>query len=594
MPKTIKIAGASGYWGDWEGATAQLLKVEGLDVLTYDYLAEITMSILARARAADPDAGFATDFVSAALAPNLKQIAARGVKVISNAGGLNPPACAEAVRAAAKAAGVELKVGVVTGDDLSARGAELAGHREMFTGAPFPPAARVASVNAYLGAAPIAAALDAGADIVITGRCADSAMALGACLHAFGWARDDYDRLAAGSLAGHVLECGAQATGGNFTDWADVPDIDVIGYPVAEVSEDGSFVLAKPSGTGGLVSRETVAEQLVYEIADPQAYVLPDVVCDFADVTIAPAGENRVRVAGAKGRAPTASYKASATYLDGFRAGLVLTFYGAGSEEKACVYAEAALRRAQETLAARGMGPFCETSVEILGAESQYGSARVLTAPREVALKLAAKHESAPGAGALLRAATSLGLSGPPGLSGFQGGRPKPSPVVRLFSFLIGKAEVEAQVLVEGREIMIETRPPPGAAAAPERPAPPAAPALGEGAVAVALFKLAVARSGDKGDSANVGVIARKPAYLPYIWAALDEVAVAARFAHFLEGPVERFFMPGPQAINYVLHDALGGGGIASLRNDPQGKGFAQLLLEHPIPVSAAIAAGLG
>ncbi|MEL6794908.1 MAG: acyclic terpene utilization AtuA family protein, partial [Pseudomonadota bacterium] len=229
------IGGASGYWGEAPHATAQLLAHPGLNVLVYDYLAEITMSLLARARSKDPAMGYAPDFVSAAMAPNLETIAGQGVKVVSNAGGLNPATCADALRAEIAKQGLSLKVGVVTGDDLSPRAKDFANAEEMFSGEAFPTGKLVASVNAYLGAFPVAAALDAGADIVVTGRIVDSAATLGACIHHFGWGAGDLDRLAGGSLAGHILECGPQATGGNFTDWEEAGDIADIGYPIAEV-----------------------------------------------------------------------------------------------------------------------------------------------------------------------------------------------------------------------------------------------------------------------------------------------------------------------------------------------------------------------
>ena len=252
---TIAIGGASGFWGDAALATPQLLGSGELDYIVYDYLAEITMSIMARARTADDSKGYATDFVSAAMGPNLQAIAGQGVKVIANAGGVNPLACAEAIRAAVAADKLGLKVAVVTGDDLTARAGEFAQATEMFSGEAFPDPQSVASINAYLGAFPIAAALDRGADIVITGRCVDSAVTLGACIHAFGWGREDYDKLAQGSLAGHILECGTQATGGNFTDWESVVDtLGDAGYPIAAVAADGSFEVYKPDGTGGTVS----------------------------------------------------------------------------------------------------------------------------------------------------------------------------------------------------------------------------------------------------------------------------------------------------------------------------------------------------
>jgi len=590
----LRIGGAVGFWGETSVATPQLLAA-GVDYLVYDYLAEITMSIMARARGADPERGYATDFVSAVIRPNLAEIARRRVKVISNAGGVNPDACADAIRGLVKEAGLNLKVGVLRGDDLTDRIVDLAATdiREMFSGATLPPAERIASMNAYLGALPIAAALDAGADIVVTGRVVDSAVTLAACLHEFGWPRDDYDAMAGASVAGHILECSTQATGGNFTDWEQVADgIADIGYPIAEIAADGSFVCTKPEGTGGLVSTGTVAEQMLYEIGDPQAYVLPDLVCDFSGVTLEQAGPDRVRVSGARGGPPTDTYKVSATYADGFRGGQLLFFYGFDAERKARTYAEAALARARVRLEREGLADYTETLVEVFGDESHYGAARRIAGAREVTLKVAAKHADPRGVGALLQETIGAALSAPPGLTLFSGGgRPKPSPVVRLFSFLYPKTDVPVTFDVDGATAPVE--PVPGVpfdADAIRRPAPPAAPDLAVDTAEVPLVKLAWGRSGDKGDKANIGIIARRPEYLPYIWAALTEEAVAVRFAHFLRGPVERFLLPGSSAMNFLLHDVLGGGGVASLRNDPQGKGYAQVLLDHPITVPAALA----
>ncbi len=614
--KNIRIAGASGFWGDAARATPQLLKGGNVDFIAYDYLAEITMSIMARARAKNPDYGYALDFVTAAMKPNLKEIARQGVKIVSNAGGVNPQACANALRAVIAEQGLSLKVACVLGDDLIAQRDELAaqGHTEMFTGGAFPATDKIASINAYLGAFPVAKALEEAADIVVTGRCVDSAVTLGACIHAFGWGRDDLDKLAMGSLAGHIIECGPQATGGNFTDWEEVHSLETIGYPITEISADGNFVCSKPEGTGGLVTRATIAEQMVYEIGDPQAYMLPDVICDFSNVELEQVGENLVRVTGAIGSPAPDTYKVCTTYADEFRGGTNMTFYGIDADRKAQKLADAIFVAARRTLKHLGLPDFSETSVEILGAESQFGSAATVTNCREVVMKIAAKHLDAAGIGIMLKETVGLGLATPPGLSGFAGARPSPSPVVRLFSFALlkgaaegstkGAAEgstkgaVKPQVELDG--IVFDVPDTAGVAfnrqniTRPKVPTLPAAPA-GD-LVTVPLIKLAWGRSGDKGDKANIGIIARQSEYLPYIYAALTEQAIFEKFAHFLpEGAtsdksVERYLMPGTHAINFLIHDVLGGGGMASIRNDAQGKGYGQLLLAASIPVSAEIA----
>lgn len=591
LSKTIRIGGASGYWGDSDMALPQFLKAGGLDYIVFDYLAEITMSIMARQRAKDPSQGYAADFVSAVLKPHLKEIARQGVKILSNAGGVNPRACGEAVRAIVKAAGLDLKVAVVEGDDLLARSADFADVREMFSGEAFPPQDKLASINAYLGAFPIAEALSRGADIVITGRSVDSAVTLGACIHAFGWTRVDVDRLAAGSLCGHVLECGAQATGGNFTDWESVAEtLWDVGYPIADVTADGGFTVTKPADTGGAVTIGTVGEQMLYEIGDPQAYALPDVICDFSGVKLEQVGKDRVAVSGARGLPAPDSYKVSATYEDGFRAGAVWFFYGEDASAKGRLFADSALKRARAKLRALNAPDYDEVLVEVMGDESLYGAAARKTSARDVALKVAVKHRDQRAAGLILKELTGHGLAAPPGLSGFAGSRPAPSPVVRLFSFLAPKASVPITLLTDDAEITLGTEP--GARFDPasiRRPAVPAHSSDGD-LVEVPLVRLAWARSGDKGDNANVGVLPRRTDYAPWIWAKLTEAEVARRFAHFLKGKVERFYMPGTGAVNFLLHNVLGGGGVASLRNDPQAKGYSQILLQTPIPIPRALA----
>ncbi len=591
--KVIRIGGASGFWGDSTIAAPQLIAGGKLDYLVFDYLAEITMSIMARSRAKEPEQGYAHDFVTQVMKQSLPELAKQQIKVVSNAGGVNPVACAKAIEALIREMGLNLKVATVVGDDLIGRVEDLraAGTREMFSGAAMP--AKFMSMNAYLGGFPIAQALAAGADIVITGRVVDSAVTLGPCIHEFGWKPEDYDKLAQGSLAGHIIECGAQATGGLFTDWDTTGPWENIGYPIAEVEADGSFTISKPEGTGGLVSRQTVAEQLVYEIGDPQAYILPDVVCDFSQVKIEDSGKDRVRVSGAKGLPPTDRLKVSATYMDGFRLGAYVSIRGIDAPGKAQKTADAVFKRTGAILKRMGAPALTETSVEIIGTEAGYGPHARVKNPREVMLKLAAKHPSEPALSLLLRELTSSGTSMSPGTSGMGGNRSKPSPVVRLFSCTVDRASITPEVIVG------ETRTPapfsPGRAFDASKIARPrlADEKAAEPAVEVPLVKIAHGRSGDKGNDSNIGIIARKPEYYPIIRRELTAKAVRDYFSYLMDGDVERFDLPGLHAVNFLLRESLGGGGIASLRNDPQGKAYAQILLDMPIKVPVNLAKSL-
>ncbi|HEU4374458.1 MAG TPA: acyclic terpene utilization AtuA family protein, partial [Telluria sp.] len=332
----VRIGGASGFWGDSATGAVQLVQSGQVDYLVFDYLSELTMSLLATARLKSPALGYATDFVAVAMRAVLKDAMARGMRIIANAGGVNPRACADALASLAAELDVAVSIAVVEGDDVMP---QLDGLRA--EGVALPP--KILSANAYLGALPIKLALDAGAQVVITGRCVDSAVTLGALLHEFGWQIDDYDCLAQASLAGHLIECGAQGVGGLHTDWESVPDWAHIGYPIVECRPDGGFVITKPAGSGGLVTPATVGEQLLYEIGDPSRYILPDVVCDFTAVKLEQVGPDAVRVRGAKGYPPTPTYKVTATYADGYRCNAQLTVIGFDAARKARRTAEAIL-----------------------------------------------------------------------------------------------------------------------------------------------------------------------------------------------------------------------------------------------------------
>ncbi|MBB4222390.1 acyclic terpene utilization AtuA family protein [Variovorax guangxiensis] len=597
--RIVRIGGASGFWGDSSVGAPQLVASGRIDYLVFDYLAELTMSILAGARLKKPELGYATDFVSVAMKAVLKDVVEQGIRVVSNAGGVNPQGCADALAALAAEQGIALKIAVVSGDDVSPLLPGLRKSqppvRELQSGAALPE--RVLTANAYLGAQPIRAALDAGAQVVITGRCVDSAVTLGVLMHEFEWQPNEFDLLAAGSLAGHIIECGCQATGGLHTDWDTVPDWPNIGYPIVECSADGSFVVTKPAGTGGKVTPAVVGEQMLYEIGDPAAYLLPDVVADFTQVRIEQAGEHRVRVHGARGHAPTASYKVSATYVDGFKTAAQLTIVGFDAVAKAKRTGEAILARTGALFSQHGLGPYSGTQLEVLGAESCYGPHARASQTREAVLRLAVTHPRKEALELFAREIAPAGTSWAPGTTGAGGGRASVSPSIRQYAFLLDKSLVEASVVIDGKRIDVP-RPQVPSPAEVAKPTSSPARAIKTGITAsdadnieVPLLRLAWARSGDKGDTSNIGVIARHPALLPLLREQLTEARVAEWLAHLVKGRVTRYELPGIDAFNFVCEQALGGGGMASLRNDPLGKGMGQILLAMPVRVSPALLA---
>lgn len=597
--KKIRIGCASAFWGDTNTAAAQLVEKGNLDYLVFDYLAEITMSILAAKRMKDPNDGYATDFVEHVMAPLMPQLKERGIKVIANAGGVNPLACKKALEAAAEKAGVSFRVAVVLGDDLLPRKKDFAACTDFESGKPMP--ATLVSMNAYLGAFPIARALEAGAEIVITGRCVDSAVVTGPLIKEFGWRSDEYDKLAAGAVAGHVLECGAQATGGNFTDWELVKDgYPDMGFPIAEVEADGSFVVTKPEGTGGLVTVHTVLEQMLYEIGDPRAYLLPDVSVDFTQVRLEQVGEHRVRLTGARGQAPTATYKVSATYPAGMRCAALFMIGGIDAAKKGRASAGAIVEKVRRQLLAQKLGDFTGVDIHCIGAEESYGphAREGARNTREVVVKIAVHHPNPKAVKLFAREIAQAATGMAPGFTGyFGGGRPEPNMIPRLFSTLVPKDQVPIEVVVGEERFPVEVpttggfQPPPKAAAVVGAP-----PVLEGTMIAVPLHHLALARSGDKGDHANIGVIARKKIYLAYLREALTAEAVRVYFKHVFadgEGRVERWELPGSQSFNFMLYNALGGGGAGSLRTDPQGKAFAQMLLDFPVTIPALLASSI-
>ncbi|KAL6072575.1 Terpene utilization protein AtuA [Balamuthia mandrillaris] len=643
--KVVRIGCSSAFWGDSPAGAWQLVHSEGaaLDYLVADYLAEVTMAILARSKSKTVkggagEGGFVNEFVETVWKPLMGPILAHNIKVVTNAGGMNPLALKKAIEQASQEAGQPIPiVAAVYGDDLLPRRQELL-QKQQQDQQVFQPffhveageaepcwhdlRPHVLSFNAYLGAVPIAAALKEGAQIVVTGRCADSALVLGPLLHEFGWNPEkEYDLLSSGSLAGHIIECGCQATGGNFTDWKDSlagrlltsslspqeqeeakRKIETgegwtnVGFPIAEVNADGSFIITKARGTGGLVSVGTVCEQLVYEIHDPANYILPDVICDWTSVTAKQLDKDRVLVSGARGKAPTPFYKISATSLDGFKLSGTLMVGGIDAKRKAEAVGNAIVQRSKRMLAMRGLPDFISTNIEILGAEHTYGphAREGAKATREVILSLSAHHNDMKALAIFGREVAPAATGMAPGITGGGSGRPRPQPLIRHSAVLVRKEVVPAIIAVgptsQPREIPALLPSCSSSASCSQRREQEEEwkgfPSSGvEGMVKVPLVALCFGRSGDKGDVANVGIIARRREYYPFLKRILTSEVVHEYFAHLVKGKVVRYELPGIHALNFVLTDSLAGGGLSSLNIDRQGKAYAQMLLSYEVTV---------
>jgi len=449
---TIRIANAQGFWGDTSLAPRALVENEPLDFLTFDYLAEVTMSILQKQRHRDPTSGYASDFVGT-LGEILPAALSRGVRIVANAGGVNLGACATAIRAVAAGLGITgLRIALVGGDDILAEVGALHEAGEAFTnldtGEAFATVRdALLSANVYLGASEIAAALDAGAQVVVTGRTTDASLIIGPLVHAFGWSMDDHDRLAAATVAGHIIECGTQCTGGNFSDWRRVPGFESIGFPVVEARADGSFTVTKQAGSGGLVDAHTVTSQLLYEIGDPRNYLGPDCITDFTTIRLREDGRDRVHVSGVRGRAPTASFKVSMTAAGGYRIAGSLLVAGPDAAEKARVVERMLFAR----MAAHGHPIAAEDRfLEMVGIDACYpGMGEPGPEPREILLRIGAKGPDRRALDLLGREIAPLLTAGPPGLTGFAGGRPRATEVVRYWPTLIAREHVRPTLRLE-------------------------------------------------------------------------------------------------------------------------------------------------
>jgi Acyclic terpene utilisation family protein AtuA len=594
----IVIANCGGFWGD--DPTAARRQVEGgpVDYLVMDYLAEVTMAILQKQRQRKPEAGFATDFVTQ-LRDTLPTCVDRGIKVITNAGGVNPLSCKAAVEKLADELGVgdRVRVGVVLGDDIYDNLDELiAGGQplnNMDTGRPLSDErANVLSANVYLGAAPVVRALEMGANVVITGRVTDTGVTLAPMIHEFGWAADDWNRLAAGIVAGHIIECGTQCTGGNFTDWQKVKSLSNLGFPLVEALPDGTFTVTKHPGTGGIVSVHSISEQLLYEMGTP-GYLAPDCIARFDSIRLTQDGPDRVKVSGIVGEPPPEKLKVSVSFSHGYRAFGRLVVTGPDTLAKAEKVAELVWE------SAGGADLYEDTCTQFLAWNATHPPLTD-SEPSEIMVQLAVRDADEKkinnrfGVQVVPRVLGSV-----PGITVLADqGRPRASDVVGYWPALIDRHCVPMRVVVgqdeaDAPHLDLTSAAPAGPAFVPDAP-PAAGPSNGGGSmVTVPLSRLCLARSGDKGDTSNVGVLARSEAIYGWMVEHLTPAFVKERFAGICKGDVERHEVPNLLACNFLLHESLGGGGTMSIILDAQGKTYAQYLLAAQVEVEAGLLDGV-
>ena len=595
MKTMIRVGNAQAFWGDRPSAAFELLsQVPNLDFLTMDYLAEVSMSILALQRERDATRGFSQDFVDVVAGLATYWAAGGRCRLIANAGGLNPLGCARACVAALQRVGCRaLRIGVVSGDDVlplmlsgdsfSEYFQNLDSHNPLSSVRD-----RLVTANAYLGCSGIVQALNADADIVITGRVADPSMVVAPCVYAFGWNPTDWDRLAGATIAGHLLECGTHVTGGISSDWLAVPDPAHIGFPIAEIHSDGTCTITKSESSGGHVTVETVKEQLIYEIGDPSQYLSPDATVSFLQLEVSQEGPDRVAVRGAKGRPCPSTLKVSATWHDGFRAAGMLTIFGPESVRKARRCGEIVLQRLREAGCV-----YRDAIVECLGnAESVPVDALTIRHDDsfETILRIAVESESRQAVEQFTQELMPLVTAGPQGTTGYGEGRPRVHGVIRYWPCLIESDQVPPQVDFFSTSDSIRDRTRPVVWSTPgvpdrhptilEVPVRPEVPL----ARAKCLADIAFGRSGDKGTSANIGILARSRSHYEWLESWLTVERVHEFFKPIGIESIERFELPNLGGLNFVVRGILKRG----LRNDAQGKALAQALLSMPVNESSS------
>ena len=597
MKKSIKIANAGGFWGDDPTALYRQLSGGEVDYVTMDFLAEVTMSILQKQKNRDDSRGYAHDFITM-LEDSLPLMMEKKVTVITNAGGVNPHGCAEAVRKLAKKLGLNPKIAVIDGDDILGDLDAISSKApldNMETGQKLSDVRdRISAANIYLGALPVMDALKSNPDLVITGRVTDTGITVGPMLHEFGWATNDWNKLASGIVAAHILECGSQSTGGNFSDWHLVDSYDNIGFPIVEMHDSGDFFVTKHPGTGGLVSEDTVREQLFYEMGDPSAYITPDVVANFDSIKIESAslnGEPAVRVHGVSGKEPTQFYKVSMAYDDGYKVHCDIVICGPDAIKKADVYKDIFLKKASDAL-----GKDSDIYVEYVGANACQGVLSGFDEPGEIVLRFSTRGQDAAKLKKFAKLIPTLLLAGPAGIC-VMGGIGRPQEVVSYWPALMEKKLVHPKITDPDGKIFSQEKDVEYGdfeatgldTTVAESTTKNLKEMLSVGEDLPRFAKICLARSGDKGDMTNLGVLARSPEAYQWIQANVSAQYIKNLFQEFCLGPVKRYELDNLKGLNFLLEDSLDGGGTQSRRIDAQGKTFAQAFLNQRFDIPSDI-----
>lgn len=590
MKQKIRIGNSGGFWGDDLSAFKRQLEKGNLDYLTMDFLAEITMSILRKQQLRAPELGYVTDFVDQVI-ENAALIKEKGVKIISNAGGMNPVGCAAKIINELKKQNISFKIAVIEGDNILDQLNEIypdkAALKNMETGEDFSLIHdKVQSANAYLGLPPLVQALKGGAEIVIAGRVTDTSITMAPMVYEFDWQLNEWDKLASGLVAGHIIECGAQSTGGNFTDWHLVPNWENFGYPIAEVYPDGSFYIEKTPESGGLVSINTIKEQLVYEMGNPSAYISPDVIADFRSIHLEDAGKDKVRVSGIIGYPSTPFLKVSMAYKDGYSAFGSIIISGPDALHKANTFNDIFWKRLKHQ--------FDKQNTEFVGYNACHLNLANQVEPDEILLRFNVYDESREKLIEFSKNIAPLILSGPPGVA-VTGGRPRVMNVMTYWPALIPKELMHTSVSFLNEDGFVyhtntlDSKLGYESSDMPEGDIPEIAenakvsilnPTSG---VKVKFKDLCLARSGDKGDTSNIGVIARSPKIYQYLKEHLTAGDIKYMFSEHCKGPVAKYCLDNLHAFNFLLEASLDGGGTKSLMIDAQGKTFAQAFLNQDV-----------